>query len=164
MHKDNLNSILNKLKIKLKGKVLLLGIGNSLRGDDGFGNALARDLEGKISLKVLEAGSAPENFLGIIIKEKPNTVLFVDAVDFGGEIAEMCLWNLKKIKTKNLFFTHNSSLSLIFNFLKENTQSNFYLLAIQPKSIKFQDKMSLEVQNRLEELKTWFQERYGICA
>lgn len=156
--------MLNKLKIKLKGKVILLGIGNPLRGDDGFGNALARDLEGKISLKVLEAGSAPENFLGIIIKEKPNTVLFVDAVDFGGEIAEMRLWNLKEIKTKNLFFTHNSSLSLIFSFLKENTQANFYLLAIQPKSIGFQDKMSPQLRKQLEELRSWFQERYGICA
>lgn len=156
--------MLNKLKIKLKGKVILLGIGNPLRGDDGFGNALARDLEGKISLKVLEAGSAPENFLGIIIKEKPNTVLFVDAVDFGGNVAEMRLWNLKEIKTKNLFFTHNSSLSLIFSFLKENTQANFYLLAIQPKSIGFQDKMSPQLRKQLEELRRWFQERYGICA
>jgi hydrogenase 3 maturation protease len=156
--------MLNKLKIKLKGKVILLGIGNPLRGDDGFGDALVKELEGKISLKVLEAGSTPENFLSTIIKEKPNTVLFIDAVDFGGNVAEMRLWNLKEIKTKNLFFTHNSSLNLIFSFLKENTQANFYLLAIQPKSIKFQNKMSLEVQNRLEELKTWFQERYGICA
>lgn len=156
--------MLNKLKIKLKGKVILLGIGNPLRGDDGFGNALARDLEGKISLKVLEAGSAPENFLGIIIKEKPNTVLFVDAVDFGGNVAEMRLWNLKEIKTKNLFFTHNSSLSLIFSFLKENTQANFYLLAIQPKSIGFQDKMSPQLRKQLEELRRWFQERYRICA
>ncbi|MCM8781501.1 MAG: hydrogenase 3 maturation endopeptidase HyCI, partial [Candidatus Omnitrophica bacterium] len=75
-----MSPLLNKLEKILKGKILLLGIGNTLRGDDAFGLTLANRLRDKVAFKVFEVGVAVENFLGAIIKEKPDTVLFVDAV------------------------------------------------------------------------------------
>ena len=40
----------NSLKDILKGKIVILGIGNMLRGDDGFGPALVGALEGNPNL------------------------------------------------------------------------------------------------------------------
>ena len=52
-----------------KKKVVLLGIGNILKGDDGFGPALVHELEGKVPITCIDAGPAPENYAGKIIKE-----------------------------------------------------------------------------------------------
>ena len=42
-------------------KILLLGMGNFLRGDDGFGPWVIRHLKDKTSLMLLDAGANPEN-------------------------------------------------------------------------------------------------------
>lgn len=160
---SSLNSFFYRLDKKLNGKLLLLGIGNCLRGDDGFGSELAKLIKDKVSIKVLDTQMAPENFLGVILKERPNMVLFVDAVDFGGNIGDVKLFNLKTTKTKNFFLTHNTSPSLLFEFLKNHIHAELYLLAIQPKDISFGQDMSPEIKERLLELKNYFLERYYIC-
>lgn len=154
---------MEKLKVKLRGKIILLGIGNELRGDDAFGTVLAKRLRDKVAFKVFEAGSSPENFLGKVINEKPDTLLIVDAVDFGGEIADIKILGLKYIKTKNFFLTHNPSLSLLYDFFKRSISAKFYLLAIQPKSIALGGEMCPQIESKLEELTEWFKENYPIC-
>jgi len=152
--------MLAQLEKILKGDVLFLGIGNELRADDGFGAILARRIKDKVGFRVFEAGVSPENFLGKLIKEKPDTVLLVDAVDFGGDFAEIKLWDLKSVKTRVSFSTHNSSLSLICDFLKREFEVETYLLAMQPKEAGFGKKMSPEVEKKLNEMSSWFKERY----
>ncbi|MCM8783250.1 MAG: hydrogenase 3 maturation endopeptidase HyCI [Candidatus Omnitrophica bacterium] len=154
--------ILNKLEGILRGKVIILGIGNPIRGDDAIGSVLAERLVGKISVRVYNGGSSPENLLGKIVQENPDTVLIVDAVDFGGAFGDLDIFNSENIKTANLFSTHNLSPRLIFDFLKEYTQAKTYLLAIQPKSIDLGDKMSLEIEDRLNLLTDWFIEQYPV--
>ena len=68
-----------------KGKLVIVGIGHPLRGDDDLGPCLARRLVGHINALCIDAGSAPENYLGKIIKFSPDVVLFIDAVDFNKE-------------------------------------------------------------------------------
>lgn len=160
--KVSVNYILNELNSKLKGKAIILGIGNVLRGDDAFGSVLAKEIKDKISLKVFDAETSPENFLGAILKEKPDSVLFVDTVDFGQGGGRLKLFDLDAVKTKNFFLTHDTSLSLLFDFLKDNSKIDMYLLAIQPTDTAFGANMSPEIQRHLEELTVWFKERYPI--
>lgn len=148
----------------MKGRVVILGIGNALRGDDAFGSNLANRIDGKVSLKVLDAGCAPENFLGSITKYQPDTVLLIDAVDFGGDAGEMRLSEIEDIKTRNFFLTHNASLNLFSDYLKSGTKTKVYLLAVQPQDIAFGEKMSAHMEERLEELRLWFLMRYPIHA
>ncbi len=155
------NLVLEELEKRIKGKTIVLGIGNTLRADDGFGSLLAQSLKDRLTLKIWDAGSAPENFLGSIIKEKPDQVLFIDAVDFSGAPAELRIFDSEIIKNKNFFLTHNPAPDFLFDFLKKNTQAEFYLLAVQPESIGLTEKMSQKMQERLEDLRLWFLDKYG---
>ncbi|MCM8779289.1 MAG: hydrogenase 3 maturation endopeptidase HyCI [Candidatus Omnitrophica bacterium] len=155
-------TIFEKLENILGRKAVILGIGNPLRGDDAFGSLFAEKILNKVRIKVYNGGSSPENILGKIISENPDTILLVDAVDFGGNYGEIILINVEGIETTNIFFTHNFSLHLVFDFLKENTQARIYLLAIQPKSINLGDKLSSEVEKEFNLLSRWLLERYSI--
>ena len=72
-----------KLEDVFKGKVVIVGIGNTMKGDDGFGPALVERLSPKVKAVCIDAGSAPENYTGKIVKEKPDTILIVDALHLG---------------------------------------------------------------------------------
>jgi len=148
--------MLECLKLYLKGKVVILGLGNTLRSDDGVGAVLANRIKDKVPFTVWDVGVSPENYLGKIIKERPDTVIIIDAVDFSGLPGEFKVLEAEDIKTANLFFTHNASISLAINYLKSNLKADIIILIIQPKTISFGDKLSSEVSRALEELENWF--------
>ena len=148
--------ILETLRIRLRGKIAILGIGNTLKGDDGVGALLASRLSGRINCLTYDCGVAPENFLGKVIKDKPETVVIVDAADFRGKKGEFRVFEPETINREGLFFTHNSSLELVINFLQSNGMDNIIILAIQPKSIRLGEGLSKEVEASLNDLEEWF--------
>lgn len=148
--------MLNHLKSHLKGKVIILGVGNTLRSDDGVGSILANRIKDKVPFAVLDVGVAPENYLGKVVKEKPDTIVIIDAVDFGGRAGEFRVLEADDIKTTNLFFTHNASISLTINYLKNNLKADIMILIIQPKIIAFGDKLSSPLALTLEKLESFF--------
>jgi len=148
--------MLGRLKEYLKGKVVILGIGNTLNADDGIGSALASRIKDKVNYTVYDAGISPENYLGKIIKDRPDNIVIIDAVDFGAKPGDYTILESEAVKTANLFSTHNASISLTINYLQSNFKVNIIILAVQPKSIDFGDKMSHEVTEALEKLEDWF--------
>lgn len=134
----------------------VLGIGNILRSDDGIGSILASRIKDKVPYRVYDAGTSPENYLGKIIKERPDKIIIIDAVDFGGKPGEFRFVKADDIKTVNLFFTHNTSISLIINYLQINLKADIIILIIQPKSIAFGDKLSQPIKKALKRLEHWF--------
>ena len=48
----------------LKGKIVIVGIGNILKGDDGLGPILSERLETVLDIPCINAGSALENYIG----------------------------------------------------------------------------------------------------
>jgi hydrogenase 3 maturation protease len=144
--------MLEDLKQRLKGKTVILGIGNSLRSDDGAGSLLASRIKDKTPFVVFDAQASPENYLEKIIREDPDTLVIIDAVDFGQEAGEVKLLEAKEIKTVNLFTTHNASISLTINYLQSNLKADIIVLIIQPKNINFGDKLSREVSDTLDKL------------
>ena len=143
-------------KAHLKGKVVILGIGNTLRSDDGVGSILASRLKDKVPYLVYDAGQSPENYLGKIVSEKPDSMVIIDAVDFGGQPGEIRVIDAKGLKTANLFSTHNASILLTINYLKNNLKLDIIILIIQPKSIAFGDVLSPEITKTLDKLEDWF--------
>ena len=148
--------MLDHLKEHLKGKVAILGIGSTLRSDDAVGSLLAARLRNKVPYQVFDAGSSPENYLGAIIREKPDTVVLIDAVDFGGKPGEFRVSEAEDIKTVNFFLTHNASISLAINYLQTHLKADIIILIIQPKTISFGDTLSPEVAKTLDYLEQWF--------
>jgi len=150
-----------KLGNELRGKVLVMGIGNLLKGDDGVGPHFIqkiKDQRSKLKTKVelLDAGTAPENFTGKIKQFKPDTLLIVDAVDFGGQPGEVKIFGMKDFGAQS-FSTHNISLSTFVKYLKENLPKlKVLVMGIQPKQVGYGEGLSEEVERKVEELCTSF--------
>lgn len=95
------NQRLNHLQLRVGNnarneiRMAVVGVGNDLRGDDAAGLQVVRQLREKLpkttkQLLVIDAGSAPENFTGVLRPFKPDLVVFIDAAEMGkpaGEIA-----------------------------------------------------------------------------
>ena len=152
------SSILAHLATHLKGKVVILGIGNNLKSDDGIGSILAGRIQGKVPYLVYDSGSSPENYLGKIIRDKPDTLLLIDAADFSAPPGDFNILEGEELETSNMFFTHNASLSLVINYLKNNLKVDIIILIVQPKSIAFGEELSPEIAQTLDELERWFYE------
>lgn len=155
------DSVMGELEAGLTPDTLILGIGNSLRGDDACGSLLARALKERLRIKVIDAGSSPENYLGSIVKKNPALLLLVDAVDFGASPGEIKLFDLKDIKSDGFFMTHNPTPETIGSYLKSNCACSIWLLAVQPQKIAFCEDLSPAVEKRIEQLKGWFLKKYG---
>jgi len=147
---------LEHLKLHLSGKVIVLGIGNTLQSDDGVGSVLAARLKDKVPYIVYDSGSSPENYLGRIIKDKPDTIVIIDAVDFQAKPGEFDIFEGSDIKTINFFSTHDASISLAINYLQSSLTVDIIILAIQPKRVVFGENLSQEVNKTLNNLEDWF--------
>ena len=137
----------------LKGKkIAVVGVGNRLRGDDGVGSIIAEQLQSLVSerLLVIDAETVPENYLGVLLDAKPDIVLFVDAVDFGGEVGEWALVPLSVLADK-IPSTHTVSLKLLGQILESNGIES-WLLAVQPSQIGFGMDLSEPVASAVQRL------------
>ncbi len=144
-------------KSDFNGKVVFVGLGNVMKADDGFGPLLAERLSGRVSFKVFDAGLAPENYLCAIIDERPDTVVFADAGDFGGDPGETGFFDVDGFFDSSFFLTHNSSLKMLVEFLRlEGSEANIFLLCLQPKSVSLAAGLSSAAVEKLRELSEWF--------
>jgi len=145
---ESLDSLLRKIKGK---RLLIMGIGNRLRGDDAVGSLLIDRLEGKVNAELLDASDVPENYLGVIESASPEIILVVDAVNFGGKPGEVSLFILDQL-ADTAVSTHNTSLSLLFKVLQINPPPEVFLLAIQPANITLGESLSAPVIETLDML------------
>lgn len=150
--------MLQHLKRHLLGKAVILGIGNKLRCDDGIGSILADRIKDKVPYIVYDVEESPENYLEKIIKDNPDNILIIDAVDFDGKPGEFKVLGAQDLKTSNLFFTHNASLSLAINYLQTRLKADIIILIIQPKLIAFGESLSPEISDTLQKLEDFFYE------
>ena len=91
--------MLDELQTRIADKnVLLLGVGNRQREDDGVGSYLVRRLQRKIRIPSLDAGDVPENYIKQIENSGADFLLIVDAADFGANPGEIALLDLGDLK------------------------------------------------------------------
>jgi len=153
----NQQDIKEKLVGTMKGKVVILGIGNDLRGDDGFGSMLVKGLEGKVRGTVFDGGRSPENYIGKIIRERPDTILIVDALDMGVKPGEMVVWKPERLR-KGEFSTHHLSLPLMASMIQSETGAKILIIGVQPARIKLKEGLSPPVERTLKRLKVILEE------
>ena len=135
----------------LKGKVVIVGIGNTMKADDGFGPLLIERLNGKVKSTCIDAGSAPENYVGKIVKENPNTVLLVDACHLDLTPGEYQILKPDEI-LKSGFTTHDLSPRMFIEYLQSQTKADIYMLGVQPEKVSLGEEMSEAVNATLENL------------
>jgi hydrogenase 3 maturation protease len=140
-----------ELQRRLKGKVLLIGAGNTLRGDDGAGPAVIAVLEGKVKASLLDAGEVPESYCGRILDEQADTIVLVDAADFGASPGDLAVLEAEDV-AGCVVSTHRVPLDVLFRYLKENSHAEMFALGIQPAQIRFGESMSPAVAESVHAL------------
>jgi hydrogenase maturation protease len=130
---------------RLVGSVLVVGVGNEHRGDDGAGMAVARLLQQAGRCPVLLAEEVPENYLGPIIRAGAATVIFCDAVNLGKPPGAFALLSPDQLAGPAIS-THNPSLRLLARCLYGAGIKQVLIAAIQPHHIGWGPGLSPAVQ------------------
>ncbi len=117
--------------------LLVVGVGNVLRSDDGVGVYIGRHLlpgEGK---RVLLVEVSLENYIGKILSMNPGVLLLIDCMDLAAEPGSFRIMEPSRIQDLT-FHTHNISLNKLGGFFPFPT----YVLGIQPASVDFGEELS----------------------
>ncbi|MBA7628965.1 Hydrogenase 3 maturation protease [subsurface metagenome] len=131
-------------------KYILMGIGNTLQGDDGIGSIIAQSFKDRDWLSI-DCGVVPENFTSIIKKNRPDLVVIIDAVEMDLKSGEFRIISPDRISALHLITTHSMPLSFLISYLKEYTQKLIFI-GIQPKIIDYSNSVSPEVLKSFEEI------------
>lgn len=123
----------------------IIGLGNMLKSDDNIANLVLDRLNQKNKV-LIKAGTNPENFISKI--KDAEKVVFIDAVDFGGKVGEVRLFDLNEIQN-TLTTTHNIPISMIQKFFPEK---RIKIIGIQPKKIEHGTELSDEIKKRFKEI------------
>ena len=145
------NQIKDQLNRFISGHVCLLGIGNRHWHDDGVGSYIAEALEAAPGFDVIDAGFIPENHLETVARRKPDSILMVDASDFGAAAGEARLLYPDKVAYSGVS-THAGSLRILSEYLHARTQARIALLAIQPADTSAGEGLSPAVTKTLKTL------------
>lgn len=134
--------------------IVVVGVGNELRGDDSVGVRMARDLKaalGSQKISILETGTVPENYLGTIERLNPSHVLVIDAAETGLEPGSVVLTELSEAHGL-IVSTHHLPLSVFAEYLKRATGAKTALLAIQPGDVEFRTSLTVRVREAAVEV------------
>jgi len=137
--------------------VVVVGIGNPGRGDDGAGPRVARLLARQLRpeeaegagdriVAVINAGTTPEAEAGRIAAHRPDCVLLVDAVDFGAPPGSACLLDEEDLMSRAGWSVHRPPLALLMRYLKERTGARVVLMGIQPENVEWSARMTEPVR------------------
>ena len=126
-----------------------MGVGNSLRGDDGIGCYIAKNFREKNWVS-LNCGTVPENFTSIIRRNKPEKLVIVDASDMGLKQGEFGIVSEEKIENIG-FTTHTLPLSFLIDYLK-NVAGKIIFIGVQPKTIKDSEEISDELKKSADKI------------
>ena len=135
----------------LKGRVCILGFGNRMWRDDGVGSCIAEALQDCPNLDSVDGGFVPENHLEVVASKNPDTILMIDAADFGGQPGEVRLLQPGDVALAGIS-THAGSPQMLGKYLEARTGARVALLAIQPKDTSEGNELSPEVSATLKDL------------
>lgn len=149
-------------------QVLIIGVGNRMRGDDAVGPlAIDRLKESKDlpeSWLLIDAGEVPENALGLVGKEKPARVLLIDACDWGAEPGETRFFTadeLEKLPIRMLS-THGLPLSFWVKMtLADYPDLKIELLGIQAADLSFNAALTPQIAAVLDGIEELVRKHLG---
>jgi len=126
-------------------KKVVLGIGNTLNGDDGIGVYITENI-GKYFRKgkgakqagtetgreviAINCGTVPENYTSVIRRHNPDMLILIDAADMGLSPGSYRIIPPEKIGVMH-FSTHDMPLSLFISYVSEFC-GDIVLIGIQP--------------------------------
>ncbi len=113
--------------------VLVLCIGNRDGGDDAIGPYIADQLK-STTIDVIDCGTIPENYTGVVKKKNPEKLVIVDAVDMGLTPGEKRIISKEKIGVMTLS-THGIPISVLISYLEQYVKTIVFI-GVQPKIMR----------------------------
>ncbi len=138
---------------KLRGShTLILGIGNTLKGDDGAGPVVCEKLRDlKVGADVIDTATAPENYIQPVVRKAPQNLLIVDAMDFGASAGTIGLFSPRQLSSV-VTSTHTLSPRMFIDLVCAEIEVDVYFAGIQPAHTKLGSSVSPQVQEAIDRL------------
>ncbi|MHC4636214.1 MAG: hydrogenase 3 maturation endopeptidase HyCI [Planctomycetota bacterium] len=140
---------LNQLR---DSSTVIIGIGNALKGDDGAGPLICRQLqEMNLGTEIINAETVPENYVQVIVKKAPDNLLVIDAIDFSAPPGSVKVFKPDQIDSF-AFSTHTLSPRLFTEMIGRYIEVNVLFLGIQPAQISLGQAFSPQVEQAVNQL------------
>ena len=125
----------SQLRRRLRGakRVAIVGVGDELNVHDRLGMLAAKEIEGLHlnNVRVFHAGSVPESVTGPIRRYRPDAVVLLDAAEMGARPGTVAIVEPEQVRA-TLLSTHALPLSVVMEFLENDTRARTTLIGIQP--------------------------------
>lgn len=159
---NDLENIKEEIKEFLSdcSSLVILGIGNDIRGDDGLGPYIISKLSDlkeshhesdqnpivdMDKLYLIDGGSVPENFTGLIKKHDPSHIILIDASLMNRKAGEIAIVDKENISDISIS-THSMSLSFLIRYLEREKEYKIQFIGIEPKIMDLSMELSEEIQ------------------
>lgn len=135
--------------------VLLLGVGNTLMGDDAAGILVIQQLKARMPADshfiLVDTGPTPENFSGLARKLQPGIVVFIDAGNMDEPPGSVGFYTCEEGDGISAF-GHSLPLGVLGQYLEMELNCECFLLIIQPGRIDFDVPVTAEVQKAVDDV------------
>ncbi len=125
------------------GAILVLGIGNAMKGDDGIGPYVAArldatcrgparhpDVQPAPRVTALDCGTTPENYTSVVRRMRPELLILVDAAHMGLEPGDYRIIPAERAGALGLS-THSMPLSMFMSYVSD-LACRIILIGVQP--------------------------------
>jgi hydrogenase 3 maturation protease len=132
-------------------RTVILGIGSTLKGDDAVGPLACEGLAGKVCAEVIDAGAVPENYIQPIIRKNPQTLLIIDAMDFGAAAGTINVFRPDQLGSAAIS-THTLSPRLFVDMIRRDIEVDVYFVGVQPGQTELGRALSPPVEQALQQV------------
>lgn len=149
--KEELRRIIDDL-LAGEGDLVLIGVGNPLRGDDGVGVEIAKILKQSLRnerVKVVIVEDRVDLIPRMLRGANPRAVLIFDAADFGGRPGDVRIMSSDEASGKAIS-THEMPLDLMLRLAEKGAPA--YVLGIQVETLEFGTGISPAVKVAVDEV------------
>jgi hydrogenase maturation protease HycI len=143
--------------------MVILGVGNMDRGDDGAGVVAARTIAMSIprrlrsKVMIILGHETPETTTGEIRAFRPDCVLIFDAAIAKRRAGALFIVE-RELLVDEALSTHRLSLAMLVRYLEESVGCRVVVLGIQPRRTDCGSTLSPPVQKAVDRLADWFRE------
>jgi len=134
-----------------QARIVFVGVGHVLRGDDAAGPLLAQELSARGVAHVIDAGPCPERALPAIVRASPEVTLFMDAADFGAPPGAYAVFDAESVAARRAG-SGWGGLNLALHALQEQLACPAFVLGIEPLALHLGASPSSAIEEAVSEI------------